>query len=492
MVENIDLKTRENVERERKPRVLALDRDDETLDLLEYALTKQDLEVISSNNDDTARFHLDSGLGDIVIFDPDGFNLSVENFRNVSKAPLIVITENEESLNAVEALKYGADYLIHKPFNPDLLAAHIRASLRRSDREEQRQFAFGDLLVDLDNRAVTNGGETVQFTRTEWELFESMVKNNGRVMLGTELLTRVWGPEFRNDDQYLRVWVSRIRKKLKGREELIRTFQGLGYMLGEPAVIEAGLDYKKEVEDIIVPAKAESNDKVDPSVLVIDRDPSSRTLIKYSLRGMNFDTRLVGDKKSAELSLWEARPNLIMVSDDFRLQQSRDAIPYIVLGGPEGNEIDALDGGAINYYGKPANPDEMKAFVQSAMTKITERTNPDKIVKAGDVEVNLTTNIVKKGGSIVRLTATEFRLITVLAQNIDKGLTNESLAISLGYFGRELESDMTQYVRVYISRLRKKLGGEESFGMVLKTLSGVGYTLTAENGHRYDQKGNGK
>jgi two-component system, OmpR family, KDP operon response regulator KdpE len=90
---------------------------------------------------------------------------------------------------------------------------------------------------------VTRGGELVQLSRTEWALLSHLAANAGRVVLHTELLTKVWGPEYRDDLQYLRVWVSRVRRKLgaaPGEPGRIRTFQGIGYLLdvegaaGEP------------------------------------------------------------------------------------------------------------------------------------------------------------------------------------------------------------------------------------------------------------------
>ena len=86
---------------------------------------------------------------------------------------------------------------------------------------------------------VTRNGELVQLSRTEWLLLQHLAANAGKVVLHTELLTKVWGPEYRDDLQYLRVWVSRVRRKLgakPGEAGRIRTFQGIGYLLDiEPA-----------------------------------------------------------------------------------------------------------------------------------------------------------------------------------------------------------------------------------------------------------------
>jgi two-component system KDP operon response regulator KdpE len=88
--------------------------------------------------------------------------------------------------------------------------------------------------VDLERRIVTRGGELVELSRTEWLLLQHLAANAGKVVLHTELLTKVWGPEYRDDLQYLRVWVSRVRRKLGAKPSepgRIKTFQGIGYLL---------------------------------------------------------------------------------------------------------------------------------------------------------------------------------------------------------------------------------------------------------------------
>jgi two-component system KDP operon response regulator KdpE len=94
--------------------------------------------------------------------------------------------------------------------------------------------AFDDIEIDLERRLVTRKGELVQLSRTEWLLLQHLAANAGKVVLHTELLTKVWGPEYRDDLQYLRVWVSRVRRKLgakPGDPGRIKTFQGIGYLL---------------------------------------------------------------------------------------------------------------------------------------------------------------------------------------------------------------------------------------------------------------------
>src|SRR6185369_17908527 len=115
-------------------------------------------------------------------------------------------------------------------------AARVRAVIRRSSGVEPGAgvLAFDDIEIDLERRMVRRNGELVQLSRTEWLLLQHLATHPGKVVLHTELLTKVWGPEYRDDLQYLRVWVSRVRRKLgaaPGEPGRIRTFQGIGYLL---------------------------------------------------------------------------------------------------------------------------------------------------------------------------------------------------------------------------------------------------------------------
>ena len=112
----------------------------------------------------------------------------------------------------------------------------FRSVIRRSSglAVSRGTIAFDDVEIDLERRMVTRAGQLIQFSRTEWLLLQHLAANAGKVVLHSELLTKVWGPEYRDDLQYLRVWVSRVRRKLgakPGESGRIKTFQGIGYLL---------------------------------------------------------------------------------------------------------------------------------------------------------------------------------------------------------------------------------------------------------------------
>ncbi len=152
-----------------------------------------------------------------------------------------MLSARGEEIDKVVGLELGADDYIVKPFSPEELGARIRAVLRRSTgaQSAERVVRAGNVEIDLDRRLVTRDGDPVTLTRTEWLLLQHLAANVGKVLMNAELLSKVWGPEYRDDVQYLRVWVSRLRAKLEpdaAEPVIIKTRQGIGYFLdGEPA-----------------------------------------------------------------------------------------------------------------------------------------------------------------------------------------------------------------------------------------------------------------
>ena len=150
--------------------------------------------------------------------------------------PVILLTAKDHDEDKVRGLELGADDYLVKPFNPEELSARVRAVLRRGFRPSagaDQVVRVANIEIDLGSRLVKKDGVVVSLTRTEWMLLQHLAANAGKVMLNTELLSKVWGPEYRDDLQYLRVWVSRLRRKLEeepSQPKLIKTFQGIGYM----------------------------------------------------------------------------------------------------------------------------------------------------------------------------------------------------------------------------------------------------------------------
>jgi two-component system KDP operon response regulator KdpE len=222
------------------PLVLAVDDEAGILRLIKLELAAQGLRVITAPNGEEALRLAEEQRPDIVLLDilmPEMTGLEVmRRLRERSDAPIILVTAKDSEADKVSGLEQGADDYIVKPFSPEELAARIRAVMRRSSgaAPTERLVHTGDVEIDLNRRLVTRDSEQVTLTRTEWLLLQHLAANAGKVLLNSELLIKVWGPEYRDDLQYLRVWVSRLRRKLEqdpSNPQIIKTRQGIGYLL---------------------------------------------------------------------------------------------------------------------------------------------------------------------------------------------------------------------------------------------------------------------
>ena len=221
------------------PLVLAVDDEPGILRLIKLELTTQGFRVITAAGGEEAlqaatEQQPDIALLDIVMPEMDGLEL-MRRLRERGPLPVILLTAKGSETDKVRGLEMGADDYVAKPFSPDELSARVRAVLRRASGPNTVESIVrsGAIEVDLNRRLVKRNDELVSLTRTEWMLLQHMASYPGKVMLNAELLSKVWGPEYRDDLQYLRVWVSRLRKKLEedpSKPTLIKTFQGIGYM----------------------------------------------------------------------------------------------------------------------------------------------------------------------------------------------------------------------------------------------------------------------
>lgn len=177
---------------------------------------------------------------DLVILDlglPDKPGLWVcAELRKWSTAPIIVLSAHHSESEKVRLLDAGADDYVTKPFSPKELQARVRAQLRRARLAESSN-AEGvvetrDLVIDTAARTVRKAGEDVHLTPTEWELLRAFLRHRGKTLTHRQLFREVWATSSGDPQQYLRVYVAQLRRKLEPdavRPELIITEPGVGY-----------------------------------------------------------------------------------------------------------------------------------------------------------------------------------------------------------------------------------------------------------------------
>lgn len=189
------------------------------------------LRLIESLNPDLVL--LDLGLPDM-----DGLEL-IQEVRNSSSFPIIVISARTLERSKVAALDLGADDYLTKPFGTAELLARIRAALRRSQKNTVSpvsKYEVGDLLIDFERRLVKVKGQEIHLTQIEYKLVSLLAKNAGRVMTYESIITNIWGPFADNDNQILRVNMAHIRRKLEenpAEPQYIFTEIGVGYRMRE-------------------------------------------------------------------------------------------------------------------------------------------------------------------------------------------------------------------------------------------------------------------
>ena len=181
-----------------------------------------------------ARHHPDLVLLDLGLPGLDGMEV-IEGLRGWSAVPIVVLSARDAEREKVRALDLGADDYVTKPFGVDEVLARVRAALRRaasSTDSEEAIVEAGGLRIDLVDKRVERDGEAVHLTPTEWHLLEHLARNRGRLVGQAELLQAVWGPQYHDETNYLRVFMSQLRKKLErdpAHPEILITEPGMGH-----------------------------------------------------------------------------------------------------------------------------------------------------------------------------------------------------------------------------------------------------------------------
>ena len=222
-----------------RPRILVVDDEPQLTRVLRTGLKSRGYDVRAAADglaglETFTDWHPDLVITDLAMPNVDGLELC-RRLRAISQVPIIVLSAKGEEKTKVEALDLGADDFVTKPFGIDELLARVRASLRRASSQAKSEptptvLDSGDFHVDLESRKITVRNAELHLTPKEFELLVYFVRHAGKVLTHRTLLAAVWGGDYVEQDQYLRVFVGNLRKKLE------KEVAGQNYIVTEPWV----------------------------------------------------------------------------------------------------------------------------------------------------------------------------------------------------------------------------------------------------------------
>jgi len=229
-------------------RILVVDDEPDVVESIRLGFTLQwrEVDVLGAGTAEAAldiveHEHPDIVLLDVGLPDTDGFE-ALRQIRAFSDVPVLMLTARDDAMDKVKGLELGADDYVTKPFNHLELMARVRAVLRRLEMPAPTtrapSFRSGDLEVDFAKQEARLDGERLDLTPTEYKLLYHLVRNAGHVLSHGTLLAKVWGREYVDEVDYIRVYIRRLRDKLGDPPDApryIRTERGLGYRFIAPA-----------------------------------------------------------------------------------------------------------------------------------------------------------------------------------------------------------------------------------------------------------------
>lgn len=206
---------------------------------LKTFLTKYGYEVLAPTTFETIPEFVDTHNADLILLDinlpvVDGYSICKE-IRRTSNVPIIIVTSRDTEMDELMSLNTGADDFITKPYNTQILLAHIEAIIKRTNGTSSPQdtLTYNELTLNLSNASVTYKGNTTGVTNNELKILSYLIKNKGTIVSRDELMEFLWTSYLFVDDNNLSVNVTRLRKKLDelGMEKHIETKRSLGYIL---------------------------------------------------------------------------------------------------------------------------------------------------------------------------------------------------------------------------------------------------------------------
>lgn len=220
-------------------RILAIDDNPQILKLVTVNLQARGYVVQTANSGEEAIDVFKIGQFDLILLDlilPGISGMEVCMWiRQQSDIPIIVLSAHADEELKVRALDAGADDYVTKPFSQEEMLARVRAVLRRSTAgasDKMGEIHIKDLTINLSGHRAFIKGVDMHLTRTEFALLAELAQNQEAVMTHANILSRVWGPEYRDSNHYLHIYLGRIRKKMGvNMESLLETVPGVGYIL---------------------------------------------------------------------------------------------------------------------------------------------------------------------------------------------------------------------------------------------------------------------
>lgn len=222
--------------------VLIVDDEPQIRRVLRTTLSSHGYAVIEARTGDEALEVIRSEQVDLILLDlnmPGRSGVEVcSEIRASGDVPIIMLTVRNNERDKVQALDAGADDYVVKPFGSEELMARIRAALRRAaPADALPSFVSSDLTIDFEKRLVTVKGQPVRLTPKEFDLLRYLVSNQGRPLPHRRLLQAVWGPDYGDETEYLRVFINQLRKKIEAdphNPRYIHTEPWVGYRFEPP------------------------------------------------------------------------------------------------------------------------------------------------------------------------------------------------------------------------------------------------------------------
>jgi DNA-binding response OmpR family regulator len=220
--------------------ILVVDDEPDLLNAVRLYLEDEGYQVLTATNGEEALAKVRTRLPDLIVLDVmmpemNGFE-ALGEIRRVSNVPVIMLTVKGEESDKVRGLGLGADDYVTKPFSQRELLSRIQAVLRRAETPafvpRTKIVVDDDLTIDFSRNEVWLKGEKVQLTPTEYRLLYHLVSNPGRILSHESLLAKVWGPEYREEEHYVRLYITYLRQKIEpdpAHPKYILTERGLGY-----------------------------------------------------------------------------------------------------------------------------------------------------------------------------------------------------------------------------------------------------------------------